>query len=122
MHPEVRDVLISGGDPLLLKDNLLEYIQMKNIKLLEVPWERFVSHNTNMTINLLYKYPYLKKWRKSFSQNPNVNIKLVTQRPIWFWDWNHLSSNPSISAIDVMTHLDLPWNFPRVSKHKFKSE
>jgi lysine 2,3-aminomutase len=37
-HPEVRDVILSGGDPLLLKDSMLEFIlkQLRKISHLEV--------------------------------------------------------------------------------------
>jgi lysine 2,3-aminomutase len=37
-HPEVRDVVLSGGDPLMLKDNMLEFIlkQLRKISHLQV--------------------------------------------------------------------------------------
>jgi len=37
-HPEIRDVVLSGGDPLLLKDNMLEFIikQLRKISHVEI--------------------------------------------------------------------------------------
>ncbi len=63
-HKEVRDVLISGGDPLMLSDRTLEYI-IKSIK--EIPHVEFVRIGTRVPvvmpqritsnlINMLKKY------------------------------------------------------------------
>ncbi len=48
-HKEVRDVLISGGDPLTLGDNLLEYI-IKSVK--AIPHVEFVRVGTRIPVTL----------------------------------------------------------------------
>ena len=48
-HCEVRDVLISGGDPLLLNDNLLEFI-ISHIKM--IPHVEFVRIGTRIPVTL----------------------------------------------------------------------
>ena len=48
-HKEIRDVLISGGDPLTLGDNLLEYI-IKNVK--AIPHVEFVRIGSRIPVTL----------------------------------------------------------------------
>jgi len=48
-HREVRDVLISGGDPLMLSDRMLEYI-IKTVK--EIPHVEFVRIGTRVPVTL----------------------------------------------------------------------
>ena len=48
-HKEVRDVLISGGDPLTLGDNLLEYL-IKNLK--AIPHVEFVRIGSRIPVTL----------------------------------------------------------------------
>jgi lysine 2,3-aminomutase len=48
-NPKIRDVLLSGGDPLTLSDSLLEYL-IKNIK--EIPHVEFVRLGTRMPVTL----------------------------------------------------------------------
>lgn len=48
-HPEIRDVLISGGDPLTLGDKLLEFI-IKNIR--AIPHVEFIRIGTRMPATL----------------------------------------------------------------------
>jgi len=39
-HPAVREVLISGGDPLLLPDNKIKSI-LTNLKAIRITWEKY---------------------------------------------------------------------------------
>ena len=48
-HKEIRDVLISGGDPLMLSDRMLEYI-IKSLK--EIPHVDFVRIGTRIPVVL----------------------------------------------------------------------
>jgi lysine 2,3-aminomutase len=48
-HKQIRDVLISGGDPLTLGDGLLEYL-IKNIK--AIPHVEFIRLGTRMPVTL----------------------------------------------------------------------
>lgn len=48
-NKKIRDVLISGGDPLTLSDNVLEYL-IKNIK--EIPHVEFVRIGTRIPVTL----------------------------------------------------------------------
>jgi lysine 2,3-aminomutase len=48
-NKKIRDVLISGGDPLMLADSLLEYI-IKNVK--AIPHVEFVRIGTRMPVSL----------------------------------------------------------------------
>lgn len=48
-HPEIRDVLISGGDPLMLSDRILEYL-IKSIK--EIRHVDFVRIGTRVPVTL----------------------------------------------------------------------
>ncbi len=48
-HKEVRDVLVSGGDPLLLNDSLLEYV-LQGIK--AIPHVEFVRIGTRVPVSL----------------------------------------------------------------------
>jgi len=48
-HKEIRDVLISGGDPLMLSDRILEYI-IKTVK--EIPHVEFVRIGTRIPVTM----------------------------------------------------------------------
>jgi len=48
-HPEIRDVLISGGDPLLLSDSLLDYLLQR---LYEIPTVEIVRIGTKVPVVL----------------------------------------------------------------------
>jgi len=48
-HKEVRDVLISGGDPLMLSDRVLEYV-IRSVK--EIPHVEFVRIGTRVPVTL----------------------------------------------------------------------
>ncbi|MDP2653657.1 MAG: KamA family radical SAM protein [Candidatus Omnitrophota bacterium] len=64
-HKKIRDVLISGGDPLTLADNLLEYI-IKNVK--AIPHVEFVRIGTRIPVTLPQRVtPNLVKMLKKYS-------------------------------------------------------
>ncbi len=64
-HKEVRDVLISGGDPLVLGDNLLEYI-IKNVK--AIGHVEFVRIGTRVPVTLPQRItPSLVRILKKYS-------------------------------------------------------
>ncbi|HOY09224.1 MAG TPA: KamA family radical SAM protein [Candidatus Omnitrophota bacterium] len=64
-HKEVRDVLVSGGDPLLLNDNLLEYL-LQRIK--SIPHVEFVRIGTRAPVSLPQRItPALLRVLKKYS-------------------------------------------------------
>jgi len=64
-NKKIRDVLISGGDPLTLGDNLLEYL-IKSIK--EIPHIEFVRIGTRIPITLPQRVTFaLVKMLKKYS-------------------------------------------------------
>jgi lysine 2,3-aminomutase len=83
-HKEIRDVLISGGDPLMLGDRLLEHI-IKSVK--EIPHVEFVRIGTRVPVTLpqrvttelvsmLKKYSPL--WMSIHFSHPKEITKRVT--------------------------------------------
>lgn len=67
-NPKIRDVLLSGGDPLTLSDTLLEYL-IKNIK--AIPHVEFLRIGTRMPVTL--------------PQRITLNLARIFKRygPIW---------------------------------------
>ena len=64
-HKEIRDVLISGGDPLTLADNMLEYI-IRSVK--SIPHIEFVRIGTRIPVTLPQRVtPELVKMFKKYS-------------------------------------------------------
>ncbi len=83
-HKEIRDVLISGGDPLMLSDRMLEYI-IQSIK--EIPHVEFVRIGTRIPgvmpqritselVTMLKKYTPL--WMSVHFNHPSEITKRVT--------------------------------------------
>lgn len=63
-HPEIRDVLLSGGDPLILADDRLEWILSK---LHEIPHVEFLRIGTKVPAVLPYRItPELLKMLRKF--------------------------------------------------------
>ena len=67
-HKKIRDVLISGGDPLTMADNMLEYI-IKNVK--AIPHVEFVRIGTRIPVTLPQRV------------TPNLVAMLKKYSPIW---------------------------------------
>lgn len=67
-NKQIRDVLISGGDPLLLGDNLLEYI-IKSVK--SIPHVEFVRIGTRVPVTLPQRV------------TPNLVKMLQRHSPLW---------------------------------------
>ena len=64
-HKDVRDVLVSGGDPLLLNDSLLEYL-LQSIK--AIPHVEFVRIGTRVPVSLPQRItPTLLSMLKKYS-------------------------------------------------------
>ena len=81
-HKEVRDVLISGGDPLMLSDRLLEYI-IKSVK--EIPHVEFVRIGTRVPVTLPQRVTselmaMLKKYSPLWMSIHFTHSKEITKR------------------------------------------
>ena len=95
-HKEIRDVLISGGDPLTLADNVLEYI-IRNVK--EIEHIEFVRIGTRIPVTLpLRVTENLVKMLKKYS-------------PIWMSiHFNHADEiTPRVKkACDMLADAGIP--------------
>lgn len=84
-HPEVRDVLISGGDPLTLSDRVLEYI-IRRLK--EIPHVEFVRIGSRVPVTLPQRI------------TPDLIAMLKKYSPLWMSiHFNHPKEiTPQVSA------------------------
>ena len=81
-HKEIRDVLISGGDPLMLSDRMLEYI-IKSVK--AIPHVEFVRIGTRVPVTLPQRITFglismLKKYSPLWMSIHFNHSKEITKR------------------------------------------
>lgn len=95
-HPEVRDVLISGGDPLTLSDRVLEYI-VQEIK--AIPHVEFVRIGTRIPVTLPQRV------------TPELVAMLKRYNPLWMSiHFNHPAeiTPPVARACNMLADAGIP--------------
>jgi lysine 2,3-aminomutase len=75
-HPEIRDVLLSGGDPLLLSDNKISHILSQ---LAEIPHVEFVRLGSRLPVFLPQRIT--DSFIKALSVHPNVWMSIHVNHP-----------------------------------------
>ena len=72
-------------------------------------WEFVLKHPDKLYLN-------------SISHNPNITMNIIEKYPDKPWDWYGLSCNPNITMDIIEKYSDKPWNWDGISCNKFLKE
>jgi hypothetical protein len=109
--------------------NFLALSQNSNIsfeiikKYPELPWSwYFISQNRNITWEIIINNPEQPwKWC-GISQNPNITLQIIEANPDKPWDWFYVSMNPNIfkyTPNDKIPELIKKWHAANVIKRRW---
>ncbi len=95
-----------------------DFINSRECNAPDVDKGLYISYNPNLSIHIVLKYKSIIKWNwQQVSSNPGITAEDILNHPELPWDDTYISSNPNIRIEHVKSWHFIEWNWNLLSKN-----